>query len=1021
MSLPPVVSSPNAPGWSRWIERLRAATGGRFTIIRELGRGGFAAVFLAQQLQPNRRVAIKLLLPTHLDSQWALEHFRGESQKIAEWRHQAVVTIYEVHEVDELFFFVMSYVEGGSLHDLIQEIGPLPIGVARSVLAQIGSALQYAHRQGVTHRDVKPQNVLIDTDGGAVVTDFGISKQVGSASHTVTGMIFGSPPYMAPEQCATGKTSAASDQYALGIVAFEMLTGRPPFSGAPMQVLISHMQDPVPALRTLRPDCPPELEAAVARMLSKEPEQRFASVAEAIHAAGAAELPDFHPDRRAFADAARRTSERAHTAVLEILSIPPSIEVGDRISIEAQAKTIAGEPLVDTPIEWSVDNEHVARLDTNGGTLTALKAGEMTLVAKTRGTQQQIRVTVVPPKVAQVEVNGPSEPVRVGTQTMLLATARSKNGVQIPASARWSTSDESLATVAADGTLRTLKPGRAKISAQVEEVVTEFWLEVIPPTVSEVRITGSNAALTIGDKRQLTAVVLDTTDQVLSDHPVQWAASDRRIATVSPTGLVVAIGAGTITISARAGVHGSELTFAVQEPRAAHVELQKPVGMVHVGDRARLRAIVRDERGNAVDRPVTWVSSNAAIARVEPDGTVMTVAPGNVGITATIDGVTAVLSLNVTGQPVQHATPVPAAPARIPAASPLPSTTSETRGFVRPGPLQKSRGTRLAGAAVAMLLLAGTGYYMLNGGTAGDTPTQAAAATTNTPPESPPASVPPPATPAATQSTPAPTGSTGSDRPRAALTLRIAAPATSVAIGDSIRLDAIASDGTTPDEIRWSSANSRRAAVTASGLVRGVSEGLAIIVARAGPMVDSIRLNVRPRAIVTAPPPSPAVTPPQTATSQPPVVTPPRDTATPPPVVRPPDNPPVRSDPPPPSPEVIAERQIRQLVGEYAAALEARNINEVARIYPTIPRRDREGWQGMFDQRFARDLKVTWRVDNVDVSAGTATARVNGVTQFTQQSPRKQCSVPVSMNVRFTNASGAWRIASIQQLNEAGC
>src|SRR6185436_4653697 len=292
MPQPPVISSPNSPGWSSWIERLRAATAGRFTIIRELGRGGFAAVFLAQQLQPNRRVAIKLLLPTHLDSQWALEHFRGESQKIAEWRHQSVVTIYEVHEVDDLFFFVMSYVEGASLHDLIQTLGPLPIPIVRSVLAQMGSALQYAHRQGVTHRDIKPQNVLIDVDGGAVVTDFGISKQAGGTSHTVTGMIFGTPQYIAPEQAETGANSIASDQYALGIVVYEMLTGAPPFDGVPMSVLIAHIEKPAPPVTERRPDTPPELAAAVARMLMKKPEERFASVAEAIHAAGAAELPD---------------------------------------------------------------------------------------------------------------------------------------------------------------------------------------------------------------------------------------------------------------------------------------------------------------------------------------------------------------------------------------------------------------------------------------------------------------------------------------------------------------------------------------------------------------------------------------------------------------------------------------------------------------------------------------------------------------------------------------------------------
>jgi hypothetical protein len=119
------------------------------------------------------------------------------------------------------------------------------------------------------------------------------------------------------------------------------------------------------------------------------------------------------------------------------------------------------------------------------------------------------------------------------------------------------------------------------------------------------------------------------------------------------------------------------------------------------------------------------------------------------------------------------------------------------------------------------------------------------------------------------------------------------------------------------------------------------------------------------------------------------------------------------------SPTAIAQRQIRQFVADYTAALNARNLNEVGRLFPTMPRVEREGWQALFDQRNARDLRITWRVDNIDLSGSTATVRVNGETQFMQQSPRKACRLPVSLNLKVTNASGSWRLTDIQQLNAA--
>ncbi len=648
----PVISLPNSPGWSRWIERLRAATAGRFTIVRELGRGGFAAVFLAQQQQPNRRVAIKLLLPAHLDSAWALDHFRGESQKISEWRHQSVVTIYEVHEVEDLFFFVMSYVEGGSLHDLIAKLGPLSVPITRSVLAQVGGALQYAHRQGVTHRDIKPHNVLIDVDGGAVVTDFGIAKQSGGTSHTVTGMIFGTAPYMAPEQCETGATSIMSDQYALGIVAFEMMTGTPPFTGAATSVLMAHLQKQAPLLSTVRPDCPPELEAAVARMLSKNPADRFANIAEAMQAAGAAELPEYSPDRRRFAQAARDIAARAEAHVIDIVSIPPTLEVGDRIPLHASAKTSAGEPVAASQIVWSSDNTEVAALDANNGELTALTPGFTTLFVRSGGGEQQVRVDVKPPQAAWIQVSGPRKPLHVGETSQLAATARSKHGLPVSGAPVWVSEDPKLVAITSDGVLQALAVGRTRVFAQVDQVSSEFWIDVAPAAVAELRIVGAPSRLTMGDRRQLSAVVLDTADHVLTDRVVQWSSSDRKLATVSPTGLITASSAGVVTISASCEVHSASIRFTVEELQAVMVEIANAPGTLRVGESVRVRAVARDGQGNAIDRPIGWITDDQDVARVSADGTLSAVAPGTVVVAASMDGVTRAVVVEITARPV---------------------------------------------------------------------------------------------------------------------------------------------------------------------------------------------------------------------------------------------------------------------------------------------------------------------------------------------------------------------------------
>ena len=211
--------------WLDMVRRLRRATLGEFEIVRELGRGGMAVVFLAHETSLARKVAIKVMSPGLLLDDGMIDRFRHEAITIAHLHHPNIVSLYSVRQAEGLHFFVMQYVHGRSLEQVIELGGRLPVPVVRSILSQVGSALTYAHRSRVIHRDIKPANILIDGDGNAVVTDFGIAKAARTPSQTLTGALVGTPAYMSPEQCRGTEVSGASDQYSLGAVAYEMLTG----------------------------------------------------------------------------------------------------------------------------------------------------------------------------------------------------------------------------------------------------------------------------------------------------------------------------------------------------------------------------------------------------------------------------------------------------------------------------------------------------------------------------------------------------------------------------------------------------------------------------------------------------------------------------------------------------------------------------------------------------------------------------------------------------------------------------
>ena len=254
-----------------------------------------AAVFLAHEISLDRKVAIKVMSPGLLMDEGMAERFKREAITIANLNHPNIVSVHSVRQAEGLHFFVMRYIRGRALEDVIQQAGRLPLPIVRSILSQVGSALSYAHRSGVVHRDIKPANILIDEDGNAVVTDFGIAKVAELPSATNPGALVGTPAYMSPEQCSGAEVSGASDQYALGAVAYEMITGVSPFIGSTLTVMRAHLEQPPQPIRDRNGECPSELEAAVLRMLEKDPEARWPSVAQAKTALGATPLEEEDP------------------------------------------------------------------------------------------------------------------------------------------------------------------------------------------------------------------------------------------------------------------------------------------------------------------------------------------------------------------------------------------------------------------------------------------------------------------------------------------------------------------------------------------------------------------------------------------------------------------------------------------------------------------------------------------------------------------------------------------------------
>src|SRR3954466_15028175 len=252
----------------------------RYELEELVGTGGMSSVFRAHDKLLERKVALKVLHEQYTEDDEYVERFRREARAVARLSHPNIVTVIDRGEADGRQFIVFEYVDGENLKSAIEARGPMPTEQAVALAHQIARALAFAHEHGLVHRDVKPQNVLLNGDGRAKVTDFGIARSM-DVKHgmTQTGAVLGTSDYIAPEQAQGQTISAQTDVYSLGVVLYELLTGEVPFPGENfVAVAMRHINEPPPSARARRPDVSPRLDAALQRAMAKDPADRFPSM-----------------------------------------------------------------------------------------------------------------------------------------------------------------------------------------------------------------------------------------------------------------------------------------------------------------------------------------------------------------------------------------------------------------------------------------------------------------------------------------------------------------------------------------------------------------------------------------------------------------------------------------------------------------------------------------------------------------------------------------------------------------------
>jgi len=611
------------------------------------------------------------------------ERFKREAITIAHLNHPNIVSVHSVRQAEGLHFFVMRYIRGRSLEQVLQQAGRLPIPIVRSILAQVGSALTYAHRSGVVHRDIKPANILIDEDGNAVVTDFGIAKVADQPSETHPGALVGTPAYMSPEQCSGDEVSGSSDQYSLGAVAYEMITGSSPFIGSTLTVMQAHLELPPQPIRDSCGECPPHLERAILRMLPKDPAARWPSIAHAKAALGATPLseddpllaqlcrfasPDWSPSstgRPAPTLAAAKQFSGAPTAspgrvrTISILPPPAALETGDSFNLVAMLRGEHGVPLPGRVVQWATDTPEVLRVDGGRGVATAVAPGSAQLSATCETVRARLQVHVASPianeadtGVVAIQISAPPKSVKAGDSFVLTASPLDyRGGLLLGPTVQWSTSDVRVAVITASGWVATLGQGSVVLEASCEGATASVSINVeeAAPVIKRSRPPAPPSPKILPPKEKQPSIrrrrrvrsrrrgILAVSVGVLLLTPALWfyGALKDLMPARSRSSAIVPSDRSDQTKALEVPPADSVATILRGAPTAVTIE-RRPRNSLLPGASTKLLAEVRDLAGHTVPgSDVRWSSTNPDVARVDSTtGMVHAVGPGRARVVA---------------------------------------------------------------------------------------------------------------------------------------------------------------------------------------------------------------------------------------------------------------------------------------------------------------------------------------------------------------------------------------------------
>jgi serine/threonine-protein kinase len=372
-------------------QRVAEALGGAYTLEGEIGRGGMGVVYRARDESLKRRVAIKVLPPELAFQGDIRERFKREAQTAGGLLHPNIVPIYSVGEAAGIVYFVMGYVDGESISGRVKRKGPLPFDEARRIMKEVADALGAAHAVSIIHRDIKPDNILLEgTRGRAMVTDFGIAKAISQSSGatlTGAGVAIGTPSFMSPEQAAGEKEiDPRSDLYSLGIVAYQMLTGELPFSAPTVAgILMKQITEPAPDLRLKRPDCPEDLALAIARCLEKDPANRWPTADALRRALESRSVGGYRPTGTSWRAAPRPAPERSpRPAASPRPGADTRRPLAERPRPALARGEVGGRPLPARAGRPQVDPRRGPQRDEETGEVLVRDTGEPKIVQKVR-------------------------------------------------------------------------------------------------------------------------------------------------------------------------------------------------------------------------------------------------------------------------------------------------------------------------------------------------------------------------------------------------------------------------------------------------------------------------------------------------------------------------------------------------------------------------------------------------------------------------------------------------------------